>query len=54
MVYTERAPRQQQFQVSISHVTTKQRCKYTTSVDIQNADNAVVKAFLHGSSKYAL
>ena len=25
MVYTERAPRQQQFHVSISHVTTKQR-----------------------------
>ena len=31
MVYTERAQRRQQFHVA----TAKQRCKYTTSVDIQ-------------------
>ena len=36
MVYTERA---EAAAVSrgTSHVTTKQRCEYTTSVDIQNA-----------------
>ena len=39
MVYTERAPRRQQFYMARgdSHASTKQRCKYTTSMDIQNA-----------------
>ena len=36
MVYTDHAPGRQQFHVITSHVTTEQRCQYTTSVDIKN------------------
>ena len=45
MVYTERA---ETAAVSrgTSHVTTKQHCKYTNSVDIQNA---LYKSYSHSS-----
>ena len=36
-VYTKLAPRRQQVSRGTNHVTTKQRCKYTTSVGIQKA-----------------
>ena len=36
MVYTERAEMAAVLR-GTSHVATKERCKYTTSVDIQNA-----------------
>ena len=37
MVYSELAPRRQQFHVApCSHATTTQRCQYTTSVDKKN------------------
>ena len=34
---TQNAPRRQQFHVAKITITTKQPCKYTTSVDVQNA-----------------
>ena len=36
-VYTERAPRRQQFDVAPAMSTTKQSCNYTTLMGIQNA-----------------
>ena len=42
MVYTERAE-SQQFWRGTSHAAAKQRCMYTTSMDIQNAlQNAAI------------
>ena len=36
MVYTELAPKRQQFHVAQSYAATKERYQYTTSVDIKN------------------
>ena len=38
VVYTEQAPRRQQFHMAnTSHATAKRHCKYTTPADIKSA-----------------
>ena len=44
MVYTERAPRRQQFHVAPAIATIKQRCQYTTAVDIKTR---AIKGYSH-------